>query len=93
MGKGKRQNQSCTPDTSANGPTSEGPHSELGGISDHIGKLRQVTSTTETLMDLLVRQLQGLSVTIPVLRGFEIVCAKLRLIILIDLSCAVVRTT
>ena len=84
MGK-KRQNPS-TQDTGANGATTEGPHSELGGIGGHIGNLRQVVSTTETLADLLARQLQELTATIPVLCGFEIVCAQIRPIILIDLS-------
>ena len=47
---------------------------ELSEMPDHIGKLRQVSTTTKSLIKLLGEQLQGLSETIPVLRGFEIVC-------------------
>jgi hypothetical protein len=74
--KNKRQNLPPL-DTAVPCPTSEGRGSaaaELGGLGDHIKKLRQVSSTTQKLVSLLGDQLQGLSSTIPVLRGFEVVC-------------------
>jgi len=82
MGRNGRQTLPAL-DTRVSGPTAKGPGSELGDISDHIGKLRQVTLTTQTLISLLGNQLQGLSVTIPVLRGFEIVCVPSHPIILV----------
>jgi len=77
-----------TPNANAKGSQTKGQpeHPDLGNIGDHITKLRQVASTTETLVNFLGGQLQGLSVTIPILRGFEIVCARLRPIILVDPS-------
>ena len=47
---------------------------ELGDMGEHIEKLKHVSSVTKKLADLLGGQLQGLSGTSPVLRGFEIVC-------------------
>jgi len=81
MGKGKQQNKSA-PDTGVNGLTTERPVSELRDIGGHVGKLRQTTLTTQTIVGFLANQLEGLSVTIPVLRGFEIVRTKLRFIVL-----------
>ena len=48
----------------------------MGGLGDHIDRLRQVSSTTQKLVSLLGDQLQGLSTSIPVLRGFEVVCVQ-----------------
>jgi len=82
MGKGKHQTPP-TPDTKVNGPPTKGQHSELEDIVDHVGELRQVTATTQALVGFLWDQLQDLSVTIPLLRGFEIVRAKLCFIVLV----------
>lgn len=76
---GKNKHNSLTPlDTSSagphrGGPTAEGQVVSLGEMGDHIEKLKQVSVTAKSLMNLLGDQLQGLSATIPVLRGFEIV--------------------
>ena len=70
--------------TDPHGSTTGGQGSgviELGDISDHLGKLKQVTLTTQRLVHLLGDQLQGLSGTIPVLRGLDIVGVQFRLII------------
>lgn len=74
MGGHKRQ----TPDTSGHASTSttQGGGAvvvELGGIADHIEKLKQVTTGTQKLVGLLGEQLQALSGTIPVLRALQIV--------------------
>lgn len=81
MAKGKGQKLS-TLDPTVNGCAAKGPGSELVGIGDHMAKLRQVAATTQTLAGLLGGQLQELLVTIPILRGFELVCSQLPLTIL-----------
>ena len=56
----------------------EKPGSEavgLGGMGDHIKQLKQVSGATKNLMNMLGDQLQQLSATIPMLRGFELVRA------------------
>lgn len=70
--------------TSANEPAVNGGASEvvgLGDMEDHIQTLKQVSETTKNLMNLLGGQLQELSATIPVLRGFDIVCVRFRHVI------------
>ena len=47
---------------------------ELQDAGDHIKKLKGISLATKHLMDLVGDQLQGLSATIPLLRGSEIVC-------------------
>jgi hypothetical protein len=75
MGKSRRQTP--TPSDTNNGhyPLVEERGSELSDTHEHIYKLRQVMTTTKGLIGLLGDQLQGLSATIPVLRGLEIVSA------------------
>ena len=46
---------------------------ELEDAGDHIKKLKGISLATKHLMDLVADQLQGLSATIPLLRGSEIV--------------------
>ena len=64
---------------------------DLGGIADHIEKLKQVTTGTQKLVGLLGEQLQALSGTIPVLRALQIVRVCFHPIDLrtVDLSCIV----
>jgi hypothetical protein len=84
MGRNKRQNLPPL-DIGVPGSTTEGRGSaavELGGVSDHIGNLRQVSAVSQKLASILADQLQELARTIPVLRGFEIVCAQFHPIIL-----------
>ena len=89
MTRGKHQNQSA-PNTGVNGlTTGRRSSSELGDIGDHVNKLRQVTLTTQALVGLLGGQLQGLSVTIPLLRGFEIVRANFVSLFRLELGRAV----
>ena len=79
MGKGKLKNLTPLDTTVAHQPAAEGQGSEavgLEGMGDHIEKLKQVSGATKTLMGLLGGQLQVLSATIPVLRGFDIVCVQ-----------------
>lgn len=49
---------------------------ELEDLRDHIASLRQVALATQKLANLLGGQPQGLSRTIPVLRGFQAVCLQ-----------------
>ena len=63
-------------DTSVHRPTTGGEGSaviDLRDVGGHIGKLKQVSFGTQKLVKLLVDQLEGLSWTIPVLQGSEIV--------------------
>jgi len=92
MGKGKAQ-KLPTLDTTMNGSTAEGPGRELADVGDYVTKLKQVAVGTRALVGLLCGRLQELIVTVTVLRGFEIVCAQLRLIVLVLLSRAVGRRT
>lgn len=71
--------------TNVRRPTTGGGGSaivELGDMGDHIEKLKLVSLGTQKLVDLLVGQLQGLSGTVPVLHGFEIVRIRFHLIVL-----------
>ena len=82
MSKNKR-NGLPSLNTGGHRPATEGEGSsivELGDMGDHIAKLKQVSLGTQKLVNLLVDQLQGLSGTIPVLNGFEIVCIRFHLI-------------
>jgi hypothetical protein len=72
MGKNTSQNSSAV-DISAHGPAIV---SELKDVGDHIAKLKQVTLTTQNLVNFLGGQLQDLSRDIPVLRGFQAVCLQ-----------------
>ena len=75
-----------TPKAGGDEPIARGPGSaaiELEDIGDHIEKLRQVTTVTHKLVDLLGSQLQGLSMTVPVFRGLEIVCVRFHSTILV----------
>ena len=77
MGRNKHKILTPLDTTSIHGPATKGQGSaivELGDMGDHIDKLKQVSDATQQLADLLVGQLRGLSGTVPVLRGFEIVC-------------------
>lgn len=78
MGKNKRQNLAHLDTTNIHGASDEGQGSVvsgLGDMGDHIEKLKHVASTMQKLANLLGDQLQGLSGTIPVLHGLEIVRA------------------
>jgi len=85
MGKNKLHRTLTPLDTGVHGSAIKGQGSaviELGDMGDHIDKLKQVSLMNQKLANLLGDQLQGLSGTIPVLRGFEIVCVRPHPIIL-----------
>ena len=84
MGGNKRKTP-VPSSTTVDGPAPGGQDSavvELRDMGDHIEKLKQVSLTTQKLVNLLGDQLQGLSGSIPILRGFEIVCVQLHPIVL-----------
>jgi hypothetical protein len=78
MGKNARKGQDAN--NIVRGPAPEGQESDvvgLEGMEDHIEKLRRVSVSTKNLMNLLGDQLQRLSATVPIIRGFEIVRVQL----------------
>lgn len=77
MTKSKRKDKDLNPlDTNVHRSETEGAGSAaigLGDVGDYLEKLGNVSLTTQKLMNFLGEQLQGLSVTIPVLQGTEAV--------------------
>jgi hypothetical protein len=60
----------------------KGQESAVVDMCDHIKKLKQVSGTAKSLIALLGDQIQVLSRSIPVRRGFEIVCGRFYPIVL-----------
>jgi hypothetical protein len=84
MTKSKRRDLSSL-DTNTHPPETDGGSSAvigLGDVGDHLAKLGCVSNTAQKLMNLLGEQLQGLSGTIPVLRGTETVRIRFHLNVL-----------
>ena len=85
MGNDKRTTLAPLDTTNVHGRTPQGQKSavvELGDMGDHIKKLKQVSVTAGCLITLLGDQIQVLSRTVPLLRGFEIVRGRSHPIVL-----------